>query len=133
MRAKQQTIDIINQNIEDMEMTIYLQENEPNETLDSFLDIYFCSQMKYLASDLLKEELSPVDISNALRRAMMACQTAELNVREHFQPVYTQVGGMLCKDCKLSLFGYALMVLNANVKIPTVAKWQLNVLKEFVK
>jgi len=118
-------------NLEKMELIVYQQERYLQESLANFLDLYYSSQMKYLASDLLSEGLSPVDITDAIRRAMTACKTAELEMRQHFAPFYTQqLNGVLIKDCKLSRLGYGLVMLNANVHVPAVVKWQLKALSK---
>ncbi|HFA51473.1 MAG TPA: damage-inducible protein D [Bacteroidetes bacterium] len=115
-----------------MEVIIYRKEYDVQEEMQHFRDLCFSSGMKYLASDLLKEGLSPKGISDAVRRAMTAGRAGGMDLQQHFCPVYTQVGGMLFKDCKLSRLGYALVLLNADVSLPAAAKWQLRVLDCFL-
>lgn len=114
-------------------MIIFHQERDQNEAIDNFLDLYFSRHLKYLSSDLLKEGLSAADISKAVRKAMIACKTGGMDIRQHFLPVYTQVDGILFNDCKLSRLGYALILLNADVNVPIVAKLQLSVLNELLE
>ncbi len=64
---------------------------------------------------------------------MTICQTAEMEIRQHFIPLYTQVDGILINDYKLSRLAYSLVILNADVSNPLVAYWQLKVMKDFLK
>ena len=64
---------------------------------------------------------------------MTICQTAEMEIRQHFIPLYTQVDGILINDYKLSRLAYSLVILNADVSNPLVAYWQLKVMKNFLK
>jgi len=109
------------------------QKSDLQESLDNFLDLYYSSRMKYFASDLLQEGLSPYDISKAIDKAMTAAQAGGVEVRRHFTPMYTQTESGLLKDCKLSRLSYALVLLNADGQIPIVARWQLRLVSEFLK
>lgn len=114
------------------QVIIYHDEPDSFESLEDFLDMYFHSQMKYFASDLLKEGFSTTDIRDAVSRAMTAGKTTGLNLRSHFALVYTDVDGTLVKDCKLSRLGYALLLLNAKPEIPMVGRWQMKILEQFL-
>jgi hypothetical protein len=116
-----------------MEIIIYHEEYNESEPLENFIDLLHSSQMKYLASDLLQEGLSPRDIYEGIRRAMAAARAGGLAVRQHFVPLYTQAEGGLIRDCKLSKLGYALVLLNAGAKNPLVARWQLQLVRAFLK
>ncbi len=116
-----------------MEVVIYRHKSDLQESLDNFLDQYFSSQLKFFASDLLDEGLTPYAISEAIDRAIVAAKTSGLEIRAHFIPLYTQSNGRLVKDCKLSHLGYALVLLNADVQVPIVAKWQVKLLQDFLK
>lgn len=116
-----------------MNIVIFQQEDNLAESLGNFRDMFFSSRMKYLASDLLQEGLSPAEIRKSVQKAMTTCRTAELEIRQHFVPVYTQVDGMLVNDCKLSRLGYGLVLLNAEVNNPIAARWQIQVMMDFLK
>jgi len=105
-------------------LLIYQKEYGESQSMDDFRDLYLGIQLKYFASDLLREGFTPQDIREAVQKAMTACKTASLEVRKHFSLVYTQVSGGSIYDCKLSKFGYALVLLNARPDIPIVARWQ---------
>ena len=116
-----------------MGIVIFQKENNLEDSLGNFRDLYYSSQMNYLASDLLHEGISPSEIRRAVQKAMTTCQTASVEIRKHFIPVYTQVENEIVKDCKLSRLGYGLVLLNTNVNISVAAHWQLKVLKDFFK
>ena len=115
-----------------MNMIVYQEVYELEESLDNFLDLLFSEQMGYFASDLLKNDLTPTEITDAVRKAMTAAKSAGLNLRRHFHLRYSDYRGALIKDCKLSRFAYALVLLNLDVRKPFVAKWQVKVLERFL-
>lgn len=116
-----------------MGVIIYHEEYNQPDALENFLDLLYSSQMNHLASDLLDRGLSPLNITSAVKRAIAAMNAAGLPARQHFAPVYTQYGSTLVKDCKLTRLGYSLVLLNADVNVPSVAEWQLRLIKDFMK
>lgn len=86
------------------------------------------SQMPHLASDLLKQGLTPSDIIEAVKKAIRVAKLAHESVEQHFQFVYTQGSHGLINDCRLSKFGLGLVLLNANLS-EVMARWQTNLLK----
>ena len=115
-----------------MAIIVYHENYDLQESLDNFLNLHFSSQMKYFASDLLEKGLSPTEVSRAIRRAMVAAESGGLELRKHFQLTYTERGGVLLKDCKLSDLGYAMVLLNAPAENPIAGKWQLKVLSKML-
>jgi len=116
-----------------MNVVIFQTQNEEQESLADFRDLYFNSQMKYFASDLLHEGLSPTAIRDAVQKAIRVCTISDLEVRAHFQPVFTEMEGTIIRDCKLSKLGYGLVMLNAEETIPIIAQWQLKVIRNFLE
>jgi len=116
-----------------MNVIVYHKEYDVTESFDNFRDIYFSSQLKYLASDLLNQGLKPRDIKDAVKRAMAAGKSAGLEMKRHFALVYTQKGSTAVYDCKLSRLGYALVMLNASPHLRTVGEWQVKVLTDFLR
>jgi len=116
-----------------MQIVTYRQESGSQESLDNFLDLYFTIQMKYFASDLLLEGLSAADITEAVNRAIAAAASGGLEVRRHFNLTYSQLDGVLVKDCQLSRLGYSLVMLNARPGHPKVGELQLRVLRHFLQ
>lgn len=114
-----------------MDVIVYHNAYDANDSLEQFLDVLFYQEMHYLASDLLDKGLSPDDINQAINRAMLAAKTAGVELRQHFIPIYTDIKGSLVKDCKMSKLGYGLLLLNANTANPMVANWQRQLLEHF--
>lgn len=114
-----------------MNVVTYQQESNLHMSLSNFLDLLFASKMKFLSSDLLYEGMSIIEIQSAVKKAMVVCKMAKLELRKHFLPVYTEIEGTLIKDCKLSRMGYGLVLLNIQKPNITSAMWQINVLQEF--
>jgi hypothetical protein len=116
-----------------MELTIYSQSYSTSSSIKTFLGFYYSLNMKHLASDLLKEGLSPRQISDAVVAAIKVANTAEIDVKEHFMPIYIAINQEVIKDCKLSNLGYGLVLLNADVCLSVVGKFQINVLNKFLQ
>lgn len=100
--------------------------------LDGFLDTIFGTQMKFFASDLLSQGLSTEEIMEAVKRAVAAARTSGVPVRQHFQLLYTQTRDGMVRDCKLTRFGYALTLLNAEPSARVVADFQLKLLRHLL-
>ena len=115
------------------EVVLFQTRDGLHDSFDQFLNVLFYREMKYFASDLLEKGLSPEDIQQAVRRAMMIGKTAGLDLRQHFTLIYTPYQGVLMKDCKLSKLGYAMLLLNARASSPMVAKLQMQVLNHCFK
>lgn len=112
-------------------MSIILYQEVPTKEsgFQMFLNTLRNSQLIYLASDLLAKGLSPKDLTDAMKRAMIVCKAGGKQVEDHFLPIYSYYRGQLVNDCKLSSLGYALILLNARADNTTVAEWQLEVLE----
>lgn len=113
-----------------MEVIIFIKGYRP-DSIDSFMDYYYSLQMHFLASDLLCHGLSPKQISDAVVRAINVAKSSRMNVRENFKPVFSSIDNEVISDCKLSSLGYGLVLMNAETKFATVAKWQRSVLENF--
>lgn len=100
------------------------------DVLDEFLKAFHSRQLNYLASDLLDKGYEPQDILDAVNRAMKICRNANKRVEEHFMPIYSGRDGTIIRDCKLSLLGYRLVMLNANPNNPATARFQLKMLAQ---
>jgi len=115
-----------------MKVAIFTKEFRP-DSIDSFMDFYYSLQMRFLASDLLRQGLSPKQISDAVIRAINVAKLSRMNVRENFKPVFSAINNEVIRDCKLSRLGYGLVLMNAETKITAVAKWQRRVLEIFLE
>ncbi|AKA34230.1 hypothetical protein [Flagellimonas lutaonensis] len=115
-----------------MQLLIYTEEYEMADGIDHFMDFYYALGMRYLASDFLREGLSPQHISDAVMRAIRSGKASGLTIRQHFMPVFSSSGKDVISDCKLSRLGYALVLLNADVTFSAAANWQRKVLEHFL-
>lgn len=111
------------------DIILYQAEYELHEAIDHFLDEYYMTKMKHLASDLLKRGLEPGEIVAAVRKAVTVCRTVGIDTRRHFYPVYTQYNGAMVKDCKLSPFGFRLVLLNGPEQQLITAEFQVELLR----
>lgn len=89
-------------------------------------------KLRYYASELQKIlELSSLHLlEEALQRAMKVCRTQQLELAEHFKPVYRCEEEGVVKDWKLSPLAWCLVMLNADPGNPEVAHMQLALLKQ---
>lgn len=89
-------------------------------------------KLRYYASELysILELPSLSDLEDALQRAMKVCRSQQLELAEHFKPVYRCQETGVAKDWKLSPLAWCLVMLNADPGIPEVARMQLALLKE---
>jgi hypothetical protein len=53
-----------------MEITLFMREYGTADSIAHFMDFYQCLQLRYLASDLLDQGLTPKQISDAVNKAM---------------------------------------------------------------
>lgn len=116
-----------------MELTLYTRNYNAANSINNFMEFYYSLQMKYLASDLLKKGLSPKQISAAVVTAIKVASASGIETKEHFMPVYSAIGQEIIQDCKLSVLGYGLVLLNADPTIFAVGDFQVHVLTEFFK
>ncbi|MGO3719876.1 MAG: hypothetical protein ACTJGD_11125 [Mesonia hippocampi] len=116
-----------------MEISIYKSSYHPVDSIEAFFSLYFSLQMNYLASDLLEQGLSAKQIADAVAKAIQVAKSSELEIREHFMPVFSERNKAIINDCKLSKMGYGLVVLNADSNHALVSKLQVSIMKNFLK
>ncbi|WP_299210204.1 hypothetical protein [uncultured Dokdonia sp.] len=101
------------------------------DSLDYFLDLYHRLNMRFWASDLLEKGLSPKQINEAVRTAIKIANSSGLETRKHFKPMFNGTREGVIQDCKLSLLGYGLVLLNADSDLSVVGTFQVSLLEEF--
>lgn len=114
-----------------MELTIYNKRPAEADAIHNFMDFYYSSQMRYLASDLLTKGLSPEQITEAVILAVRIAKSTNLDTRKHFMPVYSALPQGIVKDCKLSQLGFGLVLINANPNLSVVGDFQIKILKNY--
>lgn len=92
-------------------------------------DGFIVKNLTHYASELLRKGLhDEVELDTALHKAMNALTRASLPVVKHFREVYVSEEGMIKRDWMVSDLGYRLIIFNADVSNPVVAKLQVEVL-----
>lgn len=114
-----------------MQLSVYSRIHNTVNSIDTFMELYYSSQMKYLASDLLKKGLSNEQVSAAVLKGIKIANLSGLETRQHFRPVYSAIENQIIKDCKLSELGYGLVLLNVDANAPVVAEFQIRILNFF--
>ena len=114
-----------------MEITIFTKEYRTADSIAHFMDFYYRMRMKYLASDLLGEGLSPRQINDAVVKAISVGRSSGMDIYQHFRPVFSGIDREIISDCKLSQLGYGLVLMNADTELQTVGDFQVSVLQEY--
>lgn len=115
-----------------MEIAIFTQTQQRPDSIDNFMDSYYSLHLRFFASDLLYQGLSPKQINDAVIRAIDVAKSSEMNIREHFKPIYSCINNEIISDCKLSRIAYGLVLMNAEARLSAVGKWQRRVLERFL-
>ena len=115
-----------------MEMTILTNDYAPGDSIANFMDFYYSLRMKYLASDLLEQGLTPLQISDAVLKAINLGRAAGLELYQHFKPVFSGIDKEIINDCKLSHLGYGLVLMNADIALSVVGDFQVSVLQQYL-
>lgn len=115
-----------------MEMTVFINDFRPVDSIARFMDFYYSMQMKYLASDLLQQGLSPKQISDAVIKAINIGKATGLELNQHFKPVFSGIEREIVNDCKLSHLAYGLVMINADVELSVVGDFQVSLLQSYL-
>jgi hypothetical protein len=100
---------------------------------DHLENSYITMHLTHYASELLKKGFQDeLELDNALHKAMAALTRASLPVLRHFREVYVSESGTIKKDWAVSDLGYRLIVFNADISNPVVAKLQVEILENHV-
>ena len=112
-----------------MKLTIYDQTSTTQHTVDRFIYLYYSSQMPYFASELLDKGFTQQQLSQAIAKAIQIAEYLGLYSEKHFKSIYICENHSLFSDYKLSYLGLGLVLLNADIKIPIVQNFQIQLLK----
>lgn len=112
-----------------MELLIYADKYQEADAIHNFMEFYHSLHMKYLASDLLGKGLSPKQITEAVFKAIKIANASGINSNKHFKPVFSGINKSIIQDCKLSQFGYGLVLMNADANLSVVSEFQVDLLK----
>ena len=115
-----------------MKLLIYKESHQNADGIHNFVHLYYALSMKYLASDLIDKGLSPKQISTAVITALKIANSSGIETRKHFMPIFSSVNQTIIQDCKLSYLGYGLVLLNADVNLSVVGKFQVEILSKYM-
>ena len=115
-----------------MEMTVFINDFRPVDSIAHFMDFYYSLRMKYLASDLLDQGLSPQQISDAVIKAINIGKASGLVLNQHFKPIFSGIEREIINDCKLSHLAYGLVMINADVELSVVGDFQVSLLQSYL-
>ncbi len=116
-----------------MDITIFSKEYRQADSIANFMDFYNALRLKYLASDLLAQGLSPKQISEAVVKAVNVGKASGLNMHQHFWPIFSGIEKEIISDCKLSHLAYCLVLMNADVKLRVVGDFQVSVIQQYLE
>ena len=108
-----------------MNIAIYQGETS-HESLETFREILYGVDLKYLASDLASFGLeNSEEMEKAVVRAIKACRAVRIPIRKNFKEIYVSQRGRVYRDWRLSALGRKLVLINANPSNPVVARLQV--------
>jgi hypothetical protein len=110
-----------------MKIKIYNPYGLDNDHIINFLDTIRESQMKLLASDLLRKGIPASDIIDGVERSIKALSTIGIDPKDHFKKVYTSTKGLAINDCKMSQLGYAMLMINITPENQHIARYQYKI------
>ena len=97
--------------------------------IDEIEDRMIERELTHYASGLLEKGLhDEAELEFALQKAVTALSAAHLPATRHFKKVFICVGAELKRDWLVSDLGLRLIMMNADVSNPVVARLQIEVL-----
>lgn len=99
---------------------------------EDFLQSLQERKLRLYASELKSVLEIPLlsQLEEALQRAMNVCRSQQLELAEHFKPIYRCEETGVVKDWKLSPTAWYLVMLNADPVCPEVARMQLTLIRK---
>lgn len=112
-------------------MIPYPSYSDLNSILDDLEDRWFERTLTHYASHLLgKGVLDQDDLEAALRKAIIVVATAMPPVTHHFKKIYVFDGIAIKTDWLVSDLGLQMILMNADVSNPEVARLQVQLLSK---
>lgn len=100
-----------------------------SSVMDEIEDRLTERELHHYASCLLEKGLNDeTELESALQKAVTALSAAHLPATKHFKKVYICVSGELKRDWLVSDLALRLIMMNADVSNPVVARLQIQVL-----
>jgi hypothetical protein len=102
--------------------------------LDDFEETLIRKTLTHYASQLLVNGLhDEMELEAALHKAITALQAVHLPAENHFRKIFISYGGELRTDWLVSDLGIRLIMMNADVSNPVVARLQIEILSARTK
>jgi hypothetical protein len=99
--------------------------------LDDGKELFITHDLTHYASMLIENCVSDeIALGRAVQKAMTVCITAGITPTEHFRTIFIYSDHMLIRDWLVSDLGLQLIILNADVTNPVVARLQLELLSK---
>ena len=94
--------------------------------MDEVREILISRQLIHYAGSLIERcQLEEDELEKAVQKALVVCISAGITPAEHFKHVFIYEGDALKKDWLVSDMGLQLILLNANVSNPVIARLQV--------
>jgi hypothetical protein len=94
--------------------------------LDDIREILISRQLIHYAGSLREGcMLEDIELEKAVQKALVVCVTAGISPAEHFKSIFIYAGEALKKDWLVSDLGLQLILLNADIANPVVARLQV--------
>lgn len=109
------------------DVIIYPAYTDPySSVMDEVREILISRQLVHYASSLRERcLLEEAAIEKAVQKALVVCVSAGISPAEHFKHVFLYEGDALKKDWLVSDLGLQLILLNADISNPVVARLQV--------
>ena len=85
-------------------------------------------ELTHYASQLLEKGLHDEELEMAMHKAIKVLTAARFPSIRHFKKIFISQGGEIKKDWLVSELGIKLIMLNADVENPVVARLQIEIL-----
>lgn len=115
------------------EIIIFNNDYSDIDSIAHFMEFFYSLRMKYLASDLLVQGLTPGQITEAVVRAINVGKSSGMKIGQHFKPVFSGIEKEIISDCKLSHLAYGLVLMNADVELSVVGDFQVSLLQRYLR
>lgn len=114
-------------------MLVHLETDQYNSPyFEDFLQSLQERKLRLYASELKSVLEIPLmsQLEEALHRAMSVCRSQQLELAEHFKPIYRCEETGVVKDWKLSPMAWYLVMINSDPSCPEVARMQLALIRK---
>lgn len=116
-----------------LRMVVY--QPRPQSALEAFEEAFEYSGLNYASKKLGRYGLDgPVEVEQAVQRAVCVCKSLGLPVKKHFRYFYQvdMINREVRREWKMSKLGFYLALCNGAPANPYVAAFQMEMLREIM-